>query len=152
MVVADVDVNGVVTVGTADFLHPRQIQYLRVLAQVPDVGLVACQAGAVDAALLSGADADGLPVLDVADGIGLRVFQRNEGNHQVTLGLGWKIFVLRGDVGEEVVAVQLDFVAPLLEGDAEDVFVLNGRGLVCRVYLDDVVRAFALGISRASGV
>ena len=151
VVVADVDIYGIVAVGTADFLHPRQVQYLRVLAQVPDVGLIACQTGAVDAALLSGADADGLPVLDVADGIGLRVLQRDECNHQVAPRLGGEVLVLRGDVGEEVVAVQLDFVAPLLEGDAEDVFVLNGRGLVCRVYLDDVVRALALALQYLQG-
>ena len=43
VVVTDVYVDGVVTVGAADFLYPGQVQYLRVLAQVPDVGLVSCQ-------------------------------------------------------------------------------------------------------------
>ena len=90
-------------------------------------------------------------VLDVADGVGLRVLQRDEGNHQVAPRLGGEVLVLRGYVGEEVVAVQPDFVASLLEGDAEDVFVLNGRGLVCRGYLDDVVRAFALALQYLQG-
>ena len=63
VVVTDVYVDGVVTVGAADFLYPGQVQYLRVLAQVPDVGLVSCQTGTVDAALLAGSDADGLSVL-----------------------------------------------------------------------------------------
>lgn len=62
VVVTDVYVDGVVTVGAADFLYPGQVQYLRVLAQVPDVGLVSCQTGTVDAALLAGSDADGLSI------------------------------------------------------------------------------------------
>ena len=45
------------------------------LAQIPDVRLVAGQAGAVDAGLLAGAHADGLAVLGVADRVGLGVFQ-----------------------------------------------------------------------------
>ena len=49
------------------------------LAQIPDVRLVARQARAVDAALLAGAHADGLSVLDIADGVGLGVFQGDQG-------------------------------------------------------------------------
>ena len=54
-------------VGAADVVNKRQRHHLRVLAQPPNVGLVACQAGTVDAALLSGTDTDGLTVLDVAN-------------------------------------------------------------------------------------
>ena len=74
---ADVDIDGVVAVRAADFRLERQIEDLRALAQEPVVGLRASEARAVDAALLAGADADGLAVLRVADGVGLRVLQRD---------------------------------------------------------------------------
>ena len=80
VVVRDVNVDGVVAVGAADLFHPRQVHHLGVLAEPPDVGLVACETGAVDAALLTGADADGLAVLDVADGVALGVFECDEGD------------------------------------------------------------------------
>ena len=65
VVVADVDVDGIVTVGTADFFHPRQVEHLRTLAEIPDVGLVAGQTGVVNTALLSGFDTASLTVLPV---------------------------------------------------------------------------------------
>ena len=144
IVVADVDVDGVVAVGAADFLHERQRHHFRVLAEPPDVGLVAGQAGAVDAALLSRADADGLSVLHVADGVALGVLQGDEGNHQVALRLVREGLVGRRDVLEQGRVVQFDLVAPLLEGDAEHLFVFHGGRHVVRVNLDDVVGAFAL--------
>ena len=67
MVVADVDVDRVVAVCTADLLDPGQVHYFRMLAQVPDIRFVACQTGTVDTTLLAGTDTDGLSVLDVAD-------------------------------------------------------------------------------------
>ena len=81
MLLTDVHVNGVVAVRTADALLKRQIQHLFMLTQIPDVRLVARKTRAVDAALLAGADADGLSVLRIADGVRLRVFQRDEGEH-----------------------------------------------------------------------
>ena len=50
--VADVDVDRVVAVRAADVRLERQVQHLLVLAEVPDVRLVARKARAVDAALL----------------------------------------------------------------------------------------------------
>ena len=144
VVVRDVQVDGVVAVGAADLLHPGEVHHLRVLAQPPDVGLVTGQAGAVDAALLPGANADGLTVLDVADGVALGVLERDEGDAQVTLGLLGKRLVASGDILEEVVARKVDLVAPLLEGDAVDLLVLDGGGAIVGVDADDVVRALAL--------
>ncbi len=63
LLVGGVDVDGVVAVGTADVVEELQRQHLRMLAQLPVVGLVARQTGAVDAALLARAHADGLAVL-----------------------------------------------------------------------------------------
>ena len=84
---ADVDVDGVVAVRAADFRLERQVEDLRALAQEPVVGLRAGKARAVDAALLAGADADGLAILRVADGVGLRVLERDQGNQQIALSI-----------------------------------------------------------------
>ena len=48
----------------------------------PYIGLIASQARAVDAGLLTGTDTDGHAVFYVADGIGLGVFQGDEGDDQ----------------------------------------------------------------------
>ena len=60
-------VDGVVSVGAANIRAEREGEYLRALAQLPDVRLIARQACAVDARLLSRADADRLSVHGVAD-------------------------------------------------------------------------------------
>ena len=67
IIVRDINVDSVVTVGTAYALLPWQIHHLRTLAQPPYIGLIASKACAVDTALLSRSDADGLTVLDIAD-------------------------------------------------------------------------------------
>ena len=117
--------------------------HLRVLTEPPDVGLVACQTCAVDAALLSCSDADSLSVLHVADAVALCVFECDEGNDEVALCLGSEVLVGGGYVLEEHGVVQLHLVASLLEGDAEDLLALDGCRLVRGVNLDDVVGALA---------
>ena len=62
------------------------------------------------------------------------------------LGRFGEVLVLGRDVGEQVVAIQPDVVASLLEGDAEHFLVLDGVGYVVRVDLDDIVGAFPLGL------
>ena len=67
LVLRNIHVDGVVAVSTTDTVHEGQIHHLRMLAEPPDVGLVASQTGTVDTALLSCSDTDGLAVLHVAD-------------------------------------------------------------------------------------
>ena len=98
----------------------------------------------MDTALLSCADADSLTVLHVADGVRLCIFQRDEGDDQVALGLGCEGLVLCGHILEEGVVVELDLVAALLEGDAEHLFPLDRLRLVVGVYLDHVIGTLAL--------
>ena len=143
IVVADINVDGIVSVCTADFLHERQVHHLRMLAQPPDVGLVARQTRTVDTALLSGSDADGLSVLHVTYGVTLRVLQGDEGDHQIAFGLVGKRLAGRGDVFEQSRVVQFDFIASLLECDAEHLFAFYRFGNIVGVYLDDVVSTFA---------
>ena len=145
VLVGGVNVNGVVAVGAADAVDKLQAQYLRVLAQVPVVGLLSGKTGAVDAALLSGADADGLPVLDVADGVGLGILEGNEGDDHVDLRLLRQIFVLGHEVFKQAL-VYAEVVMSLLEGDAEDILALLSGGDVIRVDLHDIVAALFLGL------
>ena len=126
LVLRDVHINGVVAVGTADALLEGQCKHLRMLAQPPDVGLVASQTGAMDAALLSGTNADGLSVLDVAYRVRLGVLQRDKCNNQVALGLGRERLVLGGDILKQGRVVQLAFVASLFEGPANALLGLDG--------------------------
>ena len=143
VLVGDVDVDRVVAVGATDAVGELEPEHLGVLAQVPGVGLVACEARAVDAALLAGAHADGLAVLHVADGVGLRVLERDQAHDHVDLGVVGDVLVLGHDVGQQV-AVDPEEVVPLLEGDAEDVLGLLGAADVVGVDLDDVVGALLL--------
>ena len=99
----------------------------------------------MDAALLAGADADGLAVLDIAHRVGLRVLERDESDDHVDLGRLGNLLVLRHDVGEQGL-VDLVVVAALLKGDAEDVLGLLGGRHVVGVDLDDVVLAGLLGL------
>ena len=97
----------------------------------------------MDAALLTRSDANGLTVLHVADTVGLCIFQCDEGDDEVATCLGGEVLVHCGDVLEEGGVVKANLVAALLKGDAEDLLALDGLGTVGRVYLDDIVRAFA---------
>ena len=144
MIVGDVDVDGVVAISTTDAGHERQAHHLGMLTQPPNVGLLTGEARAVDAALLSGTDTDGLPVLDVADAVALRVLERDEGDDQVTTLVLGEVLGHGGDVGKERGIVEADLIAALFEGDAEHLLALDGLGAVGRIDLDDVVRALPL--------
>ena len=67
LILRDIHVDSVIAVGTTDAWLEGQVEHLGMLAQPPDVGLLTSQTGAVDTALLTSTDTDGLPVRDVAD-------------------------------------------------------------------------------------
>ena len=144
LILRDVYIDSVVAVGTTDTLLEGQSHHLRMLAQPPDVGLVASQAGTVDAALLAGTDADSLTVLDVADAVRLGVLQGDEGDDEVALGISREGLVLSRDILEEGGIVETDLVAALFESDAKALLGLNGSRLIGGVNLDDVIGALAL--------
>ena len=98
----------------------------------------------MDSALLTGADADGLSVLHVANGIALRVLQRDEGYFQVAHGFFRECLVLCRDIVEKTVLRQVDFVTALFEGDTKDLLVFYGCRRIIWVYLDDIVCSLAL--------
>ena len=144
VVVGDIDVNGIVAVSTADAGHERQGHHLRMLAQPPDVSLLTGQTCAMDAALLSGTDADSLTILDIAHRIGLRVLERDKRNHQVATRLGGEDLILRGDILEKGGVVEADLVASLFKGDAEHLLTLDGLRTISGVYLYYIIRSLAL--------
>ena len=95
--------------------------------------------------LLSRADADGLSAFYIAYGVGLCVFQGDEGNHQVNLGRIRKLPVLRDNILQKV-PVDLQVVMSLLKGDAEYLLALQGLRLIVRINLDDIVITVFLGL------
>ena len=80
-----IEVNGVIPVSPANALLEGKAQHLGVVAQLPQIGLVARQPGAVDAALLAGAHADDLPSLGIAHRVGLGALQGDKAEEQVPL-------------------------------------------------------------------
>ena len=140
-ILADVDVDRVVAVRALDAVHERKVQDLRALTEEPVVRLASGEAHAVHAGLLSGADADRLSVLRVADGIGLRIFQRDEGDEKVPfrLGSGMSLFSVT-TLSRMSLSISRSFLA-LLKGNAEDILVLERAGLIGRIDLDHVVIA-----------
>ena len=69
LVACRIHIDRIVAVGAANVLTEGEGEYLRALAQLPDVRLVSCKACAVDARLLSRTDTDCLSVDGVADGV-----------------------------------------------------------------------------------
>ena len=144
MVVRDIDIDGVVTVGPADTIDERQCHHLRMLAQPPDISLVSCQTGTVDTTLLTSTDTDGLSVLDIADRVTLCIFQGDECNDQVALGISGEHLVLSGDVLEQCGVIQFDLITSLLEGDAEHLLALHGLRNIVGVDLNHIIGSLAL--------
>ena len=99
----------------------------------------------MDAALLSGTDADSLAVFHVAHTVALGVFQRDKRDDEVAEGFLGEVLALCGDVLKQCGVIEADFVAALLEGDAEHLLALHWLGLVGRIDLQHVVGALALG-------
>ncbi len=139
----NIDVDGVVAVCAADAVHKLETKHLGMLTEHPVVGLAACKTGAVDAALLTCTDADGLAILDVADRVGLGVLQGDEAQKQVVLSFEGKLLVLGYDISEKLL-IYLEAVISLLESDAVYMTALNGIGLIIGIDLYDVVSALFL--------
>ena len=146
VILTDVEVDRVVAVGALDVIAERQIQHLRRLSEPPVIRLRAGQSRAVDSGLLACADTDRLTVLDIADGVRLRIFQRDQRDDEIELLVVRDILVIGHDIGEHGLLVDREIVSALLEGHAEHFLVLDLRRLVVRVDLHDIVIALALGL------
>ena len=120
------------------------------LPQEPGVGFGACQTGAVNPGLLSRAHANGLAVIGKANGVGLGVFEGDEGDNQVPFCAFGQVLVLGDDVVQEL-SVNFEVVPPLLEGDAIDLLLLLLRRDIVRVNGHHIVAALPLGLQDFQG-
>ena len=150
-ILVDIAVDDVVPVRPAQIRAEGQVQHLRGLPQEPGVRLGARQPGAMDPGLLSRSHADGLAVIGEADGVGLGVFQGDQGHQQIPGRRFRQILVLGDDVMQQV-PVDLEVVPALLKGDAEDLLPFLHRGHIGRVDADHVVAALALGFQDLQGL
>ena len=105
----------------------------------------------MDSGLLARAHADGLTVIGEAHRIGLGVFQGNQGHDQVDLGGLGQVLILGDDVLQQVLA-DLEVVAALLEGDAENLLGLLLSGDIIGIDCYNVVIALALGFQNGQGL
>ena len=99
----------------------------------------------MDAGLLTGTDTDGHAVFYVADGIGLGVFQGDEGDDQVALSCRRNILVLRRDFRQQI-GRDLGFIPFLFKGDAVDFLRFDRLRFVIGIDLKDAVIALLLGL------
>ena len=143
VILAHVQVDGVVSVGSADALLEGKSEHLGRLAQIPVVGLAAGKSRAVDPGLLSGADADSLSALYIAYGVGLCVLKSDQRDRHIVAGRLRKLFVLCHDVCKQRI-VDDQFISARLEGNAEHLLLLESGRLIVGVDLQDAVIALFL--------
>ena len=145
-----IDVNGVVAVRTANPVQELKSKHLRVLTEKPVVCFLPGETGAVDTALLPGANADGLAVLHIADRIGLGIFKRDKCNDHIPHGRIRERFVFRHEILQQR-SIDAEVVVSLLKGDTEDILAFLQSGHVIGINLDDVVVALFLRFQDLQG-
>lgn len=152
VVVADVEIDGVVAVSAADTVNELKSHYLGGLSEIPVVSLGSCKTRAVDTRLLTCADTDRLTSACISDRVGLSILERDESDSKVVLCALGEILSLGGNIREQLV-VYNEFVSALLECDSVNLLALDLSGDIVGVDLDYVVVALflLLSISRASG-
>ena len=126
---SDKQVDSVALVGALGSLLPLELEDLGVLPRPPVVGLVTGKAGAVDTRLLAGTESDDLAVLCVADGVGLRILERDGGHDQVDDRLLGELGAGGGDDAGEGLVADLDVIASLSKGDTIYLAGLGGGRL-----------------------
>jgi hypothetical protein len=82
----------------------------------------------VDAGLLARADADGLSAEGVADGVGLRVFQRDERDDEVARSGFRQVLVCGDDVGKQFAVDDGSSFLPCSKVTPKTSFVSSGAG------------------------
>ena len=122
------------------------------MAQLPVVGLLACQTGAVYAALLTGAHTDGLAVLHIADAVGLGVFQHDQADDKIAALLGAQGLVLGDEILQHRGIGNFQILTALLKGHAKDGAGLKRLRLIAGVDGNDVVVALLLALEDLEGI
>lgn len=127
-------VNGVGFVRALHTGFEVQREYTRMKARPKVIGLAARETRAVDAGLLTGAQADNHAIVRVADAVGLGVLESNGGDDEVTKGIGRERRGC-GDNVAETLGIDLGVVATLLQMEAVDLARFRGGRHVSRVHL-----------------
>ena len=91
------------------------------------------------------ADADGLSLLHIADGIGLGVFQSDQGDLHIDQGGFWNVLILCYDMGEQIL-VDVQLVSPLFKSNAIHLLAFDGGGLIGGIDPDDIIISLFLGL------
>lgn len=99
------------------------------LPEPPVIGFITRETGTVDAGLLACTETDDLPVLCIADGVGLGVFEGDCCHGEIDNGGFGEDAIGGGDDVGEGLGGDFDVVAVLGEGDSIDLAGLGGWGL-----------------------
>ena len=94
--------------------------------------------------LLTGADTDCLAVFHITYGIRLGILQGNKRYHQITLGGFGEILIPGRNISKQLLAIQLNLIAPLFKSNSEHVFMLNRNRFISRINLDYIISTFTL--------
>ena len=97
----------------------------------------------MDSGLLSGPDSDGLAVFHIAYGIGLGVFQRNEGDFHINYGLCRDILIFRHYIGKKRL-VDTQLISSLLKSDSIHLFSFQRIRLIRGIDLNHIIIPFFL--------
>ena len=145
VVVADVEVDGVVAVSAADTVNELKSHYLGGLSEIPVVSLGSCKPRAVDTRLLPCAATGRLTAACISDGVGLSILERDERDSKVVLCALGEILSLGGNIREQLV-VYNEFVSALRECDSVNLLALDLSGNIVGVDLVYVVVALFLAL------
>ena len=149
VVVADVEVDGVVAVSAADTVNELKSHYLGGLSEIPVVSLGSSKTRAVDSGLLTCADTDRLTAACISDRVGLSILERDERDGKVVLCALGENLSLGGNIREQLV-IYNEFVSALLECDSVNLLALDLSRNIVGVDLDYVVVALFLAPSETS--
>jgi len=145
LVAVDIAVDYVIAVRSLDIVLEGEGEDLIVLAEEPCVSLTACKTGAMNSGLLTCAYADSLSVNCKANGVGLGILEGDERDDKIADSRLGHILILCHDICEKL-AVDLEIISALLEGDAVDLLMLYGCGNVIGIDLYDIVSTLSLGL------
>ena len=145
IILTGIEIDRIVSVSTANLRLKGQIQNLRRLTKPPLVSLITGQTGAVDPGLLACSDTDRLAAFDIADGIGLGILQSDHGDGQIDLSAFRQILVLCHNIIEEI-RTDMKLISALLEGDTEDLLLLDRIRDISRIDLNHIVISLLLGL------
>ena len=114
------------------------------LTQPPNIGFLSRKTRAVNTALLSCTDTNGLPIFDIAHRVRLRIFENNQCHHQISARCFGNIFIHRGTIFKQRIICKVDFIASLFKRHAIHLLAFYGFGTIILIHLEHAISAFTL--------